>query len=553
VSGSGAMRWALALGPEGTPGLHLLAGPGWLEARLEGAGRPVSFRLDGAAGGTGFEGTLADWSMARGLGLHGPRRDPVRLFARRLDARLRKAWGTGRQRVEDGHPFLEDRARARAQLAQGVDLLLAGLEPWALRQARRFAPSIRWAVYAALVGDDTRRVAQLSDAAPGALAFALHHARVADAQGREAAQAFREAEREGVPLKGALQPLLEDWLDFGARAGALPGPLPSLHLAERDEAEPTRFEPLPSPFTGARHPLNALAAEASPEQARRLAEQRWLLRHAPHAVTALFAWLPPPVCWKPDDLPRGAVGRRRWFAVLKRSAASTSWLPAMDPAVQAAAVRWLSRHAGAPRPAPDGGRELGVDADALMAWVHLHGLRLPLALSFETVAWRAEHAHLVREFYPENGERASELATQVLNRGNRALECADLAHEDPATLDVPLPDRLPATSGPGFSAEPLCTPRRIWEEGQAMRHCVAVRIDAARTRGAQLFHLVVEGAPLTVQLAPVRSGRWALVELSGEQNRRPTEAEQRRVQAWIRTLPPLSGQASGGVEPLPAA
>lgn len=542
------MRTELPLGPTGALTLRLLSGPGRLDIRLEGAARPLACLLDGTPRETGFSGEAPPWALVRGLwGPYAPRQDPVRRLARRLDLALRKAWGVGRQRVEEGHPFLVERSRARALLSGAVTQLLGGLEPWALRQARRFAPSIRWAVYGALVGDDTRRVAQLSDAAPGALVFALHHARVAGETGRESARAFREAVRAGVPLRRGLGALLESWLASGAR-GERPVPRLGTPSLPGCEEGPALHPPAPSPFACALHPLDALASRPMADRARVLAGQRWLLQHAPHAVSAGLAWAPPPICWRPDDLPASTLGRRRWFRVMKGSPACTAWLPAMDPGVQAAAVRWLSRHAGG-FPCGDGG-EAGAQGpcpEQLLEHVHLHGLRLHPDTAVATLVRAVERSHLYLEFLPSQGPgRAARLAEDILARPRHPFPHVD-APLDEATLDEPLPGRLPPHAEPGFTAAPLATARQVWAEGKAMRHCVGSRVPAARDHGAQLFHLEVDGAPLTAELHPRPSGRWTLVELAGAHNRRPTEPERLRVLDWVRRLPVLS--AAGGERP----
>ncbi|MEN9796836.1 MAG: PcfJ-like protein [Pseudomonadota bacterium] len=497
------MNSTLRLGPNGSLELACRSSPGRLEVSLHGTS-PRAFTLDTRTAGDGFDGDVPCWSVVRGVPCNGPGADVVRGFVAHLSFALSRAWGLQRSRERADHrPSRADWKAAVEHLSRHLHAYAGQLSPSLHDAVRCFAPGIRWPLYVALSADPSGRLRQLAAATPGALVFALAHARGSDGAGRQAARTFREAVLQGTALKRALAPLLEDWAGFGARRG---------QATLRDSDLPEAFY--------------ALSHAPPAERERRLREQALLLRRAHPCVGATLLWLPPPLAFAPEDLPSRALAQRRWFKALKTHIGGTAWLPDLPREVQASAVRWVSRHSA--RLYRPGSPEPVVTLDELLLLAGREG-PVPRDASIERVSFRAQRAHVLREFEAEFGPEVAQAF--ILQWEQHRHDRASVPHGE-VEDDTPLPAPLGRHEEPGFTVEPLATAGALWSEGVRLEHCVGAYAGSALAGTHLLFHVELEGQPLTLEVLRGVGGRWRLGQLRGLRNRPPTEAELRRVHGW---------------------
>jgi hypothetical protein len=262
--------------------------------------------------------------------------------------------------ADDGSTWRREALHLRAAVRDAWFHLEARLEARAWALARRFSPRLRWSLYELLASDGSGRLAQLADAAPGALVFSVMHALMADARGREAARAFWTDVIAGRPLRQSLTPLLEDW--------AL--------LASRMKLD------------GAARPLEPLAHVSLSERRKRLLHQRTLLRRTRAGLDGRLLWRPAPHAFVPEDIPTTLEAQARWLRTLQRFSSHLSGEPAAPRKVQDAFMGWLSAHAAQPLP-------YGWTPRALFHGVLTHRAVLPRRLSPERLmekldAWEHE-------------------------------------------------------------------------------------------------------------------------------------------------------------------
>jgi hypothetical protein len=88
----------------------------------------------------------------------------------------------------------------------------------------------------------------------------------------------------------------------------------------------------------------------------------------------------------------------------------------------------------------------------------------------------------------------------------------------------------------------------IFEEGEAMHHCVAIYIDSA-VRGHHAIYRVFSPERATLRLARrSRDAPWYIAELAGRRNRRVKPSTKEAIQAWLdeaQLPPPPSTQQEG--------
>ncbi|MEN9796837.1 MAG: PcfJ-like protein [Pseudomonadota bacterium] len=471
--------------------------PAGVTLRLLGGSRALSVSLEAQPAGEPF-GALTGMPLAR--------------FRIAVMAALRSSWlGT-----DDGSAWRRDVAQLRQSVAEAWCHLEARLAPRAWALARGFPPRLRWAVYEALAADGTGRLAQLADAVPGALSLALVHAAQSDAQGAEAARAFRDAVVEGQPVRKALDPLLEDWSLLGCR------------VTLRGEARR----------------LQALAEAPLQERRERILHQRTLLRRVLAGVDGRLVWLPAPVAFVPEDVPATLEAQQRWFRTLKRFPAFYGEGPRVPPRVQDAFVRWLSAHAAQPLP-------LGWTPDSLSRGVFSREAVLPRRLAPHRLAgkldaWEREDwedtLQVMEEmnaeaYFPETSEDGGELFSIPCVPWAERLQA--LAETYPAQVqvdrqgqvDLSLPNPFGGCELPGFRLSPLTTASALEAEGRTQQHCVAEFVEAAAAGTAFFFHAEAAGMGLTVYVrGPAAQAR--LEQVLGECNRAPGPEQRALVVAW---------------------
>jgi len=517
----------VALGPGGTLALSLELAPTRLLLTLEGGEKDSRWRrarrprveLDwGPAGGDGFTrmDPGARWNLSPlGGTFRDEQPDCFRDFVQLATSALDRAWsvaGDESLRASEDQLLLSavDGARRHA---------LSRLEPGLKALANRFAPSNRWAVYRALAADGTGRLAQLAASAPGALSFALAHVELGDEQMRTPALAFREAALAGTPLNRALGPLLEDW--------------------------------------AAHH--HVLLGASRDEKARRMADQRLLVRRALACIDAQVLWMPPPLSFAPEDVPGTPAGQGAWFDVAKRSSAFLRWRQGAPDEVQGALCRWVSAHA--------------VELHAADAWVEhlaeavLHArLRLSRGDSLKRVLSRLRTdrrdgqplfrpaRHHFEDPDTEAHAQAKELAQLLKAYPHLRVEGA------PAALHLPSP--FTDSSGPGWSIRALRSSSDVSEEGRQMQHCAGSLVANAASGSSFFFHADTPHGPLTVEVqGPAHAPR--LSAAFGPKNRQPTREQEELLHAWwtqqasalgvpalVRPAPRADPLLEGDVDPL---
>jgi hypothetical protein len=464
-------------------GLERIGRPGRFTLELD-VGPRACCRVDGADG-------VARWPLWSGVPMFGGTAlDP---FRRALRFAFDTFGGPG------GGAPVRGEMRRLYHLARGVAAELAArCDPIARSIALRFPAHARFFVYAALVGDPSRRVAQLAEVCPGALGLAAAFERLGEPGGRAAAAALVEGVRRGRRLDRLLGEAVESWCTLAA--GARPGALDV--LAAR------------------------IAHEARPERLR--SAQRLSIRRATAEVPGHLLWAPPPLGFAPEHLPGAPREVAIWFRVAKGEDVLLAG-GALDAAIVESVSRFVSRHALEiwPRVGRRARRVSGLVRALLAHRRHVAGPIAASASAAGTLDAAAAWHDALTEVARAEGDPAA-----LVGHGAEALLRSRLP-----------PPPWPAVVRPGFEARPITDVAGLLAEAESMRHCVLARAPAIFEGRAAIYTITLGRRRLTAEL--VRGARrWRLAELRGFANAPPTPAEQRAVAAWARA-PPL-------LEPAPA-
>ncbi len=85
--------------------------------------------------------------------------------------------------------------------------------------------------------------------------------------------------------------------------------------------------------------------------------------------------------------------------------------------------------------------------------------------------------------------------------------------------------------GVAFQIRAVRTPRELFEEGDALRHCVFAYVEEVRSGEKAVYRALVDGRPSTACLARDDDG-WYVAEHAGLGNRRPTRREREVIARW---------------------
>ncbi|MBM4321173.1 MAG: hypothetical protein FJ125_14790, partial [Deltaproteobacteria bacterium] len=316
-----------------------------------------------------------------------------------------------------------------------------------------FCPHLRFRLYQRLVGDAGGRLLQLSAACPGVLIFALALIEQGGAQAEVGEIVLRRVQA-GVRLPRLLDEAVQGW---AAAAVA-------------------------TPKVGQGNPAWLRLTEGGAAERERICrQQKLLIRRAGPRVPTTLLWLPPPLAFAPEDIPRARRANARWYKAMKEHAGLlASGDQASAPMLHALSL-FVSRQAeNLFRALPRRQRvrqALGLLYDYLLATRRRPGReRDPAVLLGEAYRWH-----------------------ERLHGPGGAAGAAALDPVEAAGLALPtLPDS--EWSWPGIEVRPLRTALDLAEEGRRMHHCVATRLSAALAGSCYLYGVQVEGEPLTVEV-----------------------------------------------------
>ena len=244
------------------------------------------------------------------------------------------------------------------------------------------------------------------------------------------------------------------------------------------------------------------------------ADQRVRVRRAGPLVDRALLLLPPPPALVPDDIPRDPAQNRDWFMVTSvHGLPWTDWWRRGDlPAnLRDGLSRFLSRQ--------------GADLCRLAGLPPGDG---PLSVTPLVLHLKHYVRHLGRLLLRRNSPR----------RIQREIEGWDASLG--TSLQVPPHTELQihgieAWQGPGGAIWPLRTVEELIHESQAMIHCVASMMDMGVAGYAVFLHGDVADQPVTIEVAPDRSG-FRLMEVRGVRDRLPTDDALAVVEDWLQQV-----------------
>jgi hypothetical protein len=387
----------------------------------------------------------------------------------------------------DAGSTMRDLYAALAALArEAADLC----DPAARAVAMRFPPHMRLWLYGRLVDDATGRLAQLATVCPGALtfAFALENAGAVWAAALEGAGSRLVADAiAGRRLGRALNDAVGAWATGAERLSAC-----------IDRADPV-WERVWSSF--------------GQERKRLLDRQLLLIRRAGPMVASTSLFLPPPIAFAPEDIPRAVRDNARWFAITKCS----RLLLAAPESDSRARLEGLSAFVS--RTAPELARLSGRGTHRAL----LESIR---DYAVATGRWpvRASSARHVVEETRRWHERIA-LARQL--HDVREL-CPAMGGDPDAPLARPPIDAW--REGPNEIA-PVATVRALLDEGGLMQNCVSSMWSSVAHGDTAIYHATIHGTPLTVAVR--RAGNaWKIVEAKRNKNREPTAEDWTVLRRW---------------------
>lgn len=437
------------------------------------------------------------WSMTRGI----PRLNggaATDLFAKiatwvhsEIYARDKPKSGTNPQR--DPKEFAEASGTMRRLHARLRDLAMHAADqcdPVARSLVLRFPIHMRFPAYRRIVADRSGRIAQLATECPGALGFAL-------ALANRGAVAAGDRLLAGVIAGRRINPLLDEAIEawaVGIREQGTEGPL-----------------------QGARSPAWRRVVEAGPaESVRTRLEQRLLIRRAGPAVPGAYLWLPPPIAYAPEEIPRATRANAAWFRVTKCHSITLCADDEPDAALRRAISSFASAHAPAiwslRRRSLRIADEIAELRDYLDATETIPSRRTdPEGLLAASRLWHADMQAVVDE-----------------DDQNGAL--------DFALLDKTFPDPpLSAWSSLGVEVWPVTHAQELVAEGQRMKHCVASRLREVLAGRSAIYHAEVNGRSLTIEVLR-RADSLVLGDMRGIANRVPSKMERKALSPWLHAL-----------------
>jgi hypothetical protein len=352
--------------------------------------------------------------------------------------------------------------------------------------ALRFQPHVRRWVYGRLIEDSTGRLVQLATTCPGALifAFALDQAGrgwssdVADAGARLLADAIA-----GRRLDRVLAHAVEAWAVGVERAAGSARPV----------------DPV----------WDRMAWAFGPERERLLAQQRLLVRRAGPMVVIAHLFLPPPIAFAPEDIPRPVRDNARWFSVVKCSPVLLT-APTGEGRERLHGVSaFVSRNA-ASLARPGRRRRARTVVARLVEY------------AAATNRWPVRGTNANRYIEEIEVRRAQIAAAQALG----ALESRDLPEPPKGTWRDGRDEIVPITRGDA-----------LIREGGRMGHCVVAATERAVFRGwSAVYHATIDCQPMTIEIRRLPAG-WRIAEAKGFANREPTDAEWSVLRRWEAQLP----------------
>jgi hypothetical protein len=405
----------------------------------------------------------------------------------------------GKRHAEQGG--LSDTMRAvRAAIRDVAVCAAAILDPAARRTALRFPNHMRGWVYARVAEDQTGRLAQLAVTCPGALTFAYALSVLGRRAGTHAAanQLLRDV-AEGRALNQVLDDALRAW---AAGAGRL---VNSRHPSEKQRLIWQR-----------------LADAGAHEKHAILRAQRLLVRRASAGVPSYTLWLPPPLCFAPEDIPAGKLANARWFRLVKGHAATLVPPSNHDLYSGADFASFVSRHAGA-------------------VAAHRKG-RFSALWVRSQIQQMLDYAAAMDD-YPQRGTSPGRYLAAVdtwhtrmaeLERVADAAQIVDGPMVDAEGKALPFPEPpCPGWRSNGDDISPIRSAEEVLVEGTRMKNCVASRIPDLVAGKSALYHGDVCGKGLTIQ---VESSPWGyrLVEAKRRGNDEPTAAQYRVLGDFLR-------------------
>jgi hypothetical protein len=485
----------MQVGPEPGDRLTIRQGASSVRVELRLAGRPAPAWFELAVRPVAKLASSmpqATWSMASGvaLGCGGPE-----VFARTVD--LLRHELAGRRKLP--REVVEPHERRLLEELRPVGRAMArAASPRSREAALRFGAHARMWLYERFLADPTGRLVQASRVSPGVMLFS--HALAEHGQPEVAARLV-EGIVAGRRLDGLLDEALVAWerhgLAFGQDGGAFS------YLAGLDEAE----------------------------RAQARLRQRWLIRHAAATVPSRLVWLPPPVAYAPEDVPRTARANARWFRRMKRRA----FYPVEpgDEGPSAGLAAFLSARGEALEVA------LGPsDRWVRVLWALVQRERWELSRSSRVAPVRrrleaqldgprAEAARLDVDDLPDLDELFD--VDDLFGRGIGGLE-ADIASV-PADQLFPEPP-VPELCCEGMRFAPLRTRAALERESAEMRHCVRHYARTASS-GALVFY-ALEGPQgrATLELMGLDDG-WVVGQFRGPCNAQPGPEAFAALRAWV--------------------
>jgi hypothetical protein len=431
------------------------------------------------------------WPMTRAPQLHAWTRDP---FVRATQWAYRAMYPRRDVEGSDEDPDAPATMRALFGACAGLEQEAAALcDPAARAIAMRFPPHLRLWLYGRLVDDSTGRIAQLASACPGALTFA-YGLQVAGAgwgsPADEAGARLLGAAVAGRRLDWALRDAVEEWATAMECSSDASG----------------RVDPV----------WDRLRWAFGAERERLLSRQQLLLRRAGPMVATTNLFLPPPISFAPEDIPRKVRDNARWFSVMKCSRALIGASMRDERGRLEAFAMFVSRHA--------------------VALARAGSQRHPRAM----VAHMRDYA-VATDHWPVRGTSLRYLDEVALwhERVARVEGVAALAQLTPG-LTLSPEVQLPAPPvgrwrDDGVEIAPLSSVGELVVEGHRMHHCVASRYQPVALGESAIYRATIGGKPITVEIERTCL-RWRIKEAKGFGDREPTTAEWVVLRRWEATF-----------------
>lgn len=446
----------------------------------------------------------SNWAMTRGFCVRGGSKDVFQRLSRLAYAMMFDNW-----EVRGREPVLKpERERAQAVMRQvhsylrDASIYAAELcDPRAKKVALRFAVHLRYRVYERVLADPSERIAELAYTCPGALIFALalieqEGMARSGSEAESAGEQLLQAVVAGKSLTQALNTAIEAWAE---QSWSVLEKQAQLGLQVRGQVWKRILE---------------AAGEA---RGRICLQQRLLIRRAGPLVSTTLLWLPPPIAFTPEDIPKHVYKNAWWFRAMKSSGVTLHEGDEDEAPYRLALAQLVSGQSMELRGAIKKG-QLRTSLNSLLDYL-VSMRRMPsrrsdvVALLRESQAWH-DRVAAVRDL-ADLAQEVPELETYL---------------KDGVSLELPV--LLPHYAKEDLEIAPIRTADELIAEGGRMRHCVASRLREALAGRRFYFHAQISGRPLTIEVERTRLGN-RLKEVKGTANRDATLIERRRLEAWV--------------------